>query len=223
MEKLEKIKKIYSNAGNSEDAMAMSAYLRNKFKFYGIKTPLRREVSKDIIHELKKEKEIDWDLVFQCYKEEEREMHYFALDYLDKIKKKLTFEDIPNLFKLIKSNQWWDTIDRLDRLVGNIGLRDERVNELVLDWSTNEDFWVRRVSIDHQLGRKDLTNTELLEKIIVNNFGGKEFFINKAIGWSLRDYSKTNPDWVRDFIIRYKDKMHSLSIKEASKYVNFEE
>lgn len=223
MEKLEKIKKIYSNTGNSEDAMAMSAYLRNKFKFYGIKTPLRREISKDIIHELKKEKEIDWDLVFQCYKEEEREMHYFALDYLDKIKKKLTFEDIPNLFKLIKSNQWWDTIDRLDRLVGNIGLRDERVNEIVLDWSTNEDFWVRRVSIDHQLGRKDLTNTELLEKIIVNNFGGKEFFINKAIGWSLRDYSKTNPDWVRDFIIRYKDKMHSLSIKEASKYVNFEE
>lgn len=223
MEKLEKIKKIYSNTGNSEDAMAMSAYLRNKFKFYGIKTPLRREVSKDIIHELKKEKEIDWDLVFQFYKEEEREMHYFALDYLDKIKKKLTFEDIPNLFKLIKSNQWWDTIDRLDRLVGNIGLRDERVNELVLDWSTNEDFWVRRVSIDHQLGRKDLTNTELLEKIIVNNFGGKEFFINKAIGWSLRDYSKTNPDWVRDFIIRYKDKMHSLSIKEASKYINFEE
>lgn len=223
MEKLEKIKKIYSNTGNSEDAMAMSAYLRNKFKFYGIKTPLRREISKDIIHELKKEKEIDWDLVFQCYKEEEREMHYFALDYLDKIKKKLTFEDIPNLFKLIKSNQWWDTIDRLDRLVGNIGLRDERVNELVLDWSTNEDFWVRRVSIDHQLGRKDLTNTELLEKIIVNNFGGKEFFINKAIGWSLRDYSKTNPDWVRDFIIRNKEKMHSLSIKEASKYVNFEE
>lgn len=58
-----------------------------------------------------------------------------------------------------------------------------------------------------------------LEKIIVNNFGSNEFFINKAIGWSLRDYSKTNPEWVRNFINKYKDKMDKLSIKEASKYI----
>ena len=63
------------------------------------------------------------------------------------------------------------------------------------------------------------SNTELLEKIIVNNFGSNEFFINKAIGWSLRDYSKTNPEWVRNFVNKYKDKMDKLSIKEASKYI----
>ena len=60
---------------------------------------------------------------------------------------------------------------------------------------------------------------ELLEKIIVNNFGSNEFFINKAIGWSLRDYSKTNPKWVKEFVGKYKDKMDKLSIKEASKYI----
>lgn len=66
---------------------------------------------------------------------------------------------------------------------------------------------------------KERTNTELLEKILVNNFGSSEFFINKAIGWSLRDYSKTNQDWVRNFVETHKDKMDKLSIREASKYL----
>ena len=67
--------------------------------------------------------------------------------------------------------------------------------------------WIRRIAIDHQLCRKDKTNAELLEKILVNNFGSSEFFINKAIGWSLRDYSKINPDWVRNFVETHKDEM----------------
>ena len=86
----------------------------------------------------------------------------------------------------------------------------------MLEWSTDDDFWVRRIAIDHQLCRKDKTNTQLLEKILVNNFGRS---INKAVGWSLRDYSKTNPDWVRNFVETYKDKMDKLSIREASKYL----
>ena len=131
----------------------------------------------------------------------------------------LTFEDIPAIRKFIDRKQWWDTIDSLDQVIGKIGLRDERVDALMLEWSTDEDFWVRRIAIDHQLLRKDKTNTVLLEKIIVNNLGSDEFFINKAIGWSLRDYSKTNPEWVRDFIERYRNRMDKLSIREAGKYI----
>ena len=89
----------------------------------------------------------------------------------------------------------------------------------MLEWSLDEDFWVRRVAIDHQLCRKERTNTALLEQIIVNNLGSGEFFINKAIGWSLRDYSKTNPAWVRDFLNRYGERMERLSVREAGKYV----
>ena len=112
-----------------------------------------------------------------------------------------------------------ETIDFLDRVIGDIGLRDARVDELMLEWSTDEDFWVRRIAIDHQLLRKEKTNTALLEKIIVNNLGSDEFFINKAIVWSLRDYSKTDPEWVRNFIDRYRDRMDKLSIREAGKYI----
>ena len=139
--------------------------------------------------------------------------------YLNAMIRYLTYEDIFKIKKYLKSKQWWDTIDFLDKVIGKIGLRDNRVDDLMLKWSKDEDFWIRRLAIDHQLCRKEKTNIELLEQIIVNNFGSDEFFINKAIGWSLRDYSKTNPDWVRNFISKYKDKMDKLSIKEASKYI----
>jgi 3-methyladenine DNA glycosylase AlkD len=78
---------------------------------------------------------------------------------------------------------------------------------------------LRRIAIDHQLLRKGKTDVVLLEQIIVNNLGQNEFFINKAIGWSLREYSKTNPEWVHNFLEKYADNLSPLSIKEASKYV----
>ena len=104
-------------------------------------------------------------------------------------------------------------------IIGGIALKYPKVNDIILQWSTDENIWLRRIAIDHQILRKEKTDTELLGKIIKNNFGQTEFFINKAIGWALRDYSKTNPKWVRDFIEKNKDKMAKLSIKEGSKYI----
>lgn len=89
----------------------------------------------------------------------------------------------------------------------------------MLIWSKDNDFWVRRVAIEHQLLRKDKMNIELLEKILENNLNSSEFFINKAIGWALRDYSKTNPEWVREFIENHVSDMAPLSIKEGGKYL----
>lgn len=89
----------------------------------------------------------------------------------------------------------------------------------MLEWSRDEDFWLRRLAIEHQLLQKEETDVQLLEQILVNNLDQFEFFINKAIGWALRDYSKTNPDWVLEFIEKYKDKLSKLSIKEGSKYL----
>ena len=104
------------------------------------------------------------------------------------------------------------------KLIADMALKYEDINEILISWSKDNNIWIRRVSIINQLHRKK-TNIELLEKIIVNNFGSDEFFINKSIGWALRDYSKTNKEWVSNFINKYKDKMANLSIKEASKYL----
>ncbi len=219
MDKYAFIKKEFEKNSDSENAAHMANYMKNKFNFYGIKTPLRRKIYKDFLKNEKKSKEIDWMFLDACYADEHRECQYLVIDYLIAMKKYLVYDDIPKLRRYIKQKQWWDTIDGFDRIIGDIGLTDSRVDDVMLQWSRDEDYWIRRIAIDHQLVRKEKTNPELLEQIILNNLGSDEFFINKAIGWSLRDYSKTNPKWVKAFIEKYKDNMDKLSIREASKYI----
>ena len=199
-------------------AIEMSAYMKNQFAFLGIQAKPRKEIENKIFKSVSKE-DLDFKFTDKCYKNKYREFQYAAIDYLNFKKSYLNISHIEILKNYILTKSWWDTIDHLDKIVGDIALRDEKVNEILLNWSLDENIWLRRVAIDHQILRKEKTNTELLERIIINNFNHKEFFINKAIGWSLRDYSKTNPKWVRDFIKRHKDSMNNLSIREASKYI----
>lgn len=219
MDKYTRIRQRFEENADRENAVKMAKYMRDLFKFYGIPTPVRKKLCRDILREEKKTETVDWKFLDQCYADEHREFQYLAADCLIALNDFLTYEDIPKIRKYVKEKQWWDTIDCLDRVIGNIGLRDARVDALMLEWSADEDFWVRRIAIDHQLLRKEKTNTMLLEQIIVNNLGSDEFFINKAIGWSLRDYSKTDPEWVRAFLEKYGKEMDKLSIREAGKYI----
>ena len=203
---------------NDKKAIEMSAYMKNQFAFLGIQANPRKEIENKIFKFVSKE-DLDFKFTDKCYKNKYREFQYASVDYLNFKKKYLNMSHIEILKNYILIKSWWDTIDHLDKIVGDIALRDERVNEILLNWSLDDNIWLRRIAIDHQILRKEKTNAELLEKIIINNFNQKEFFINKAIGWSLRDYSKTNPKWVRDFIKRHKNSMNNLSIREASKYI----
>ena len=206
---------------NEKEAVFMAKYMKNNFEFLGIHSKERKEAEKKVFKTIPKEQNefIDFDFTDKCYDNKYREFQYAAVDYLILKKKYLNKSNIVKLKEYALTKSWWDSIDVLDRIIGDIALRDESVNNILLEWSLSDNIWLRRIAIDHQLLRKDKTNTELLEKIIINNLNNKEFFINKAIGWSLRDYSKTNPDWVRDFIKRHKENMANLSIREASKYL----
>ena len=215
---VEELEKELKAVANPDDAVAMKAYMKNKFEFLGVKTPARRKLTKAFFKQ-QTDSVIDWDFINETWSNSYRELQYAALDYLESRKKLLTPSDLPRLKKLAQTKSWWDTIDFLDRLVGSIIARFPETKEIIFAWSCDEDIWLRRLAIDHQLLRKEETDTELLEKILVNNLGKSEFFINKVIGWALRDYSKTNPDWVRDFIERHQTKMAALSIREGSKYL----
>lgn len=199
-------------------AQPMKAYMKNNFEFLGIRSPDRRKVAKQFFKDFKTP-ELDWDFVEACWVKPYREFQYIAIDYLVTKKKDLVLADLPRLKKLAQSKSWWDSIDGLDKLVGKIVLDNPEAKQTILEWSLDDDFWLRRIAIDHQLLQKEKTDTVLLEKILVNNLNQTEFFITKAIGWSLRDYSKTNPHWVRDFLGKYQHQMASLSIREASKYL----
>ena len=215
---VEELVKELKAVANPDDAVAMKAYMKNKFEFLGVKTLARRKLAKAFFKQ-QTDFVIDWNFINEAWNNPYRELQYAALDYLEIRKKLLTPSDLPRLKKLAQTKSWWDTIDFLDRLVGSIITRFPETKETILAWSCDEDIWLRRLAIDHQLLRKEKTDMELLEKILVNNLGRTEFFINKAIGWALRDYSKTNPDWVRDFIERYRAEMAALSIREGSKYL----
>ncbi len=216
---VEELLKELKAVANSDDAVAMKAYMKNKFEFLGVKTPARRKLAKTFFKQ-QTDSVIDWNFINEAWNNPYRELQYVALDYLEIRKKLLTPSDLQRLKKLAQTKSWWDTVDFLDRLVGSIITRFPETKEIILSWSCDEDIWLRRLAIDHQLLRKEETDTELLEKILVNNLGQTEFFINKAIGWALRDYSKTNPDWVKDFIERHRVEMAALSIREGSKYIS---
>ena len=219
MDKYSSLKILLETEQDPENAEAMSKYMKNGFAFYGIAAPERKLLYKNFINTEKRSKIIDWEFLYRCYDDEHREFQYFVYDYLLAMKKYVTFEDIDKIRYFIITKPWWDTTDFLCKVIGDVGLRDPKVKKLMLEWSVDDNIWIRRTAILHQLACKAETDCELLEMIICNCFGSDEFFINKAIGWSLREYSKTSPEWVSDFISRHKDKMNSLSIKEASKYI----
>ena len=219
MDKFTAVKTMFENNQNKVDAASMSTYMKNKFVFYGIPSPLRKELCKEFIRSEKKSKNIDWEFLNRCYEDEHREFQYIVFDYLISLRKYVVFDDIKKIKYYITTKSWWDTTDFLCKVIGDIGLRDTRVSELMLQWSESDNIWLKRTALLHQLAYKNNTDNELLKKIIYNCLGTDEFFINKAIGWSLREYSKTNPKWVSEFIESNKQSLHTLTIKEASKYI----
>ena len=213
----QEFKKILEQNADAKAAAFATGYLRNQFKHYGVPASKKTGLLKPLWD--KKTDPIDWGFVDKCWAGEEREWQYVAIEYLWRHVSQLSRTDIPHLRRLAEDKAWWDTIDSLNGLFGDIATRDESVKDIMRKWSVDKNFWIRRISIIFQLSYKGKTDTALLSETIKNNFGDKEFFINKAIGWALREYSKTNSEWVREFIKVNLDDMAKLSIREASKYI----
>ena len=200
-------------------AESMSKYMQDKFRFLGVRGATRTEIYKKYFPDVRKTKTIDWDFAESCWNKEEREFQYVVVYYLKAMQKFLKREDISRLKYLIVTKSWWDTVDLLAKVVGSLVIRIEGYDQIMLEWSKDSNIWLKRVAILYQLSLKEKVDKQVLERILVNNLGDSEFFINKAIGWALRDYSKFNPEWIREFIKKNKDNMANLSIREASKYI----
>lgn len=203
---------------DEEKAAQMTAYMKDQFAFLGIPKPLRANLQKDILKSWSKSQQIDWDFVKQVWSLSEREFQYLAIDYLLRMKKALQKEDVEHLQYLITSKSWWDTVDAIaSHLLGKIYLLDrDQLQPTILAWAAADNLWLRRSAILFQLKYKENTDQELLAKIILLNRDSQEFFINKASGWALREYSKSNPHWVKSFFAQHQ--FHPLTVREGSKY-----
>lgn len=220
MQEIKILVDMFEKHADPEKAIPMANYMKNHFPFLGIKTPERNQLLKEFFQETAiNKKPFSQDFVEQLWSFKEREYHYAALHYCQKYKKGFTNEDIPFFQKLITTNSWWDTVDTIaPHIIGEIAGRFPTVIPQYIDlWSTNENIWLRRSAILFQLKYKSKTNADLLYHYCLANADTKEFFTQKAIGWALREFSKTNPDSVRTFI--QSNALPKLSVREGSKYI----
>lgn len=220
MKAISQIKSLFEENRNRENAIPMAKYMKNKFPFLGIKTPARKGLMKIFYQESGILGEpFQEDLVLALWEQDEREYQYAALDYIGRSLKKLNKTDLPLMEKLITTKSWWDTVDMLaQHPVGTIALKfPEVIPETMEGWAFGNHIWLQRAAILFQLKYKAKTDEGLLYTFIKHNAASKEFFIQKAIGWALREYSKTNPESVRMFIAQ--NELPKLSVREGSKYI----
>ncbi|MFA6983025.1 MAG: DNA alkylation repair protein [Sedimentibacter sp.] len=215
---LNNIIEVFYKNRNEELAVPMAKYMKNMFPFLGIKTPERKTLSKEFLNSRKNDTEVDWEFIDKCFLLPEREFHYLGISYMNTVKNLFTINDMERIKGIITYKSWWDSVDSISPIVGYICIKYPHIKDDVIDkWIFSDNIWLKRVSILFQLKYKENTDTEFLTKAIVNNSDTSEFFINKAIGWALREYSKTDKVWVRDFINR--NELSKLSIREGSKYL----
>ena len=211
---------LFRENGNEEESIKMKKYMKDNFEFLGLRSPLRKELQKDFFKSISKEGSLDRNMVKMLWDQKEREYQYVAIDYLIKKKSYLEREDISFIKELIVTKSWWDTVDLIaSYLVGEILEKyPDLVDEYIRCWYKDENMWLRRTALLYQLKYKEKLNTEILEEAIKYNINDKEFFIRKAIGWALREYSKVNKEWVKKFISNNPE-LSTLSIREGSKYL----
>ncbi|MEM7028990.1 MAG: DNA alkylation repair protein [Chloroflexota bacterium] len=211
---------LFEENAHPENAPAMEKYMRNQFPFFGIKTPERKSLVKRFLKEnglpaIDGLEAITRDL----WHLPEREYQYTAMTLLDRMRKQIPVEFITLYEDLITTKSWWDTIDGLaSHEVGDVFKRSPEIKHAYLNrWRASDNFWLRRTTLLFQLGYKDDTDEALLFSLIRENLGSDEFFINKAIGWALREYSKRQPQAVIQFVA--DTPLVPLSEREALKWL----
>jgi len=215
------LKNLFEQNANPTQAAPMKKYMRGQFEYLGIKSPQVSTLQWDFIHEhgLPPFEKLDvisrelWNLP-------QREFQYLGMNLIGKYEKKLKFDFISTLEYCIVTKSWWDTVDALaSHPVGTHFKRYPKIKAKYLkEWRKSENIWLRRTTILFQLGYKQETDFDLLCEIISENLGSDEFFINKAIGWALRQYAHTNPAPVKKFVKATKE-LHPLSRREAMKHL----
>lgn len=207
--------------GDEEYAQAQSKYMMGRFPFFGIRNPDRKRYWNEFQEVHGKLTPDDMFLfVEECMNYAEREIWYIALDSLAKYKKHLKAHHLDFVRDFIVKSAWWDIVDiAINHLVGQICKSYPEIKLTVNDWNEHSNIWLRRASIIYQNTFRLDTDEIALYQNILNRAHEKEFFIRKAIGWALREYSKHRPESVRGFLVIHEAKLSPLSLREARKYV----
>jgi len=214
------LKALFEENADPAQAPAMKRYMRDQFEYLGIKTPQSVALQKEFYEKngLPEVSELD-RILRDLWALPQREFQYAALGLLGRLESQLPADFILTIEYLITNKSWWDTVDGI--AAGTVGTHFKRHpgvrKKYLRRWRKSENFWLRRTTILFQLNYKKETDFDLLCDLILENLGSKEFFINKAIGWALRQYARTDPNAVKRFV--KATPLHPLSRREAMKHL----
>ena len=207
----------FREESNRELAVPMENYMKNNFSFLGIKTEKRRAIFKSIYEQNKAEIKSNFrTIAWELFQMKEREFHQTGIDLLVKeSKKNFVIEDVKLIEKLIITNSWWDSVDTIAKylLGGYLQQFPLETLKVIERFSNSKNMWLNRSAILFQLSYKEKTNFEILISECEKHKHSNEFFIQKAIGWALRDYSRFNPTGVKGYV--NNTNLKPLSSREA--------
>jgi 3-methyladenine DNA glycosylase AlkD len=218
---LGRLTEVYASAADPERAPAMRAYMRDQFDFLGIPNPRRTPLNRQVLAGLGRPDEADLrDVALACWRLPEREYQYFACGWLREHAARGTPGLLPTIRHLVTTRSWWDTVDTLaSDTVGALVRNHPELVSTMDEWARDENMWVVRGAILHQLTYKQDTDSGRLFRYCLAQAGHRDFFVRKAIGWALRQYAHTEPGPVREFLARHGDQLSALSVREASKHL----
>ena len=212
-------------AGDPERAAGQQAYMKSAMPYHGVPTPEQRRLVREVVTQLGPPADRDawlatvtelWDGA------RFREERYVAVD-LCRHRSARPWQDaaaVPLYDHFVVTGAWWDHVDEIaSRLVGPALPADPAaVTPVLRTWARASDRWLRRTAVICQLGAKHGTDLALLTEAIEANLDDSDFFLRKGIGWALRQYARTDPEWVRTFVVAHPA-LSPLSRKEALKHL----
>lgn len=219
-ELLEAVRSQLRDMADPERAAGAQAYMKSAIPSLGVRVPeVRRLAAGAVARYPFDSAEQVRDTVLELWRTAGfREERYAAIDLTAGRLVATDLQTLPVYEEIIRDGAWWDFADGVaGRICTLLQANRQEMTAVILGWSTDPDFWIRRASLTAQLKAKANTDPELLRRVIEVNLADPEFFIRKAIGWALREYAKTAPDWVAEFVARHQGSISPLSRREALK------
>jgi 3-methyladenine DNA glycosylase AlkD len=216
------VEKRLLSLADADKALEMAAYMKTDMPFYGVQKPDRINILRELKKDFKPATEAEYQSAIKAlWKRKHREEKYIAINYAALFPQFMTPQVIPLCEQMIREGQWWDFVDSItvDIIAAILRKYPTETRPLIDAFSEDENFWIRRAALLAQLNHKKETSHQHLFAYIKKMSAEKEFFIRKAIGWALREYSKSEPERVRQFLEQNKSKLSPLSMREGSKYL----
>ena len=224
------VRAALAEVGDPERAAQQQAYMKSELPYVGLGAPALKTLLRPILADHRFADRAQWEAAaLELFEDATHREEWYAAVALLRHRSYAPWRDpdlLPLLEELVRLGAWWDVVDEIaGHLVGHVLLDHRAAATPVIDvWALDpESMWVRRTAMLAQLRHAEVTDTDLLERVLVANLDdtayGREFFIRKALGWALRQHARRDPGWVRTFVGTHADRLSGLSRREALKHL----